>query len=275
MAVDTTELLAQLRSQSLGLVEALETGGTDCWDEPTRAERWTVRDQMTHLAYFDEITTIAILWPTRFRIEADLLTSGGSDFPDRIAQRYGSMPGDEVLDWFLRARENFTAVAAASDPAARLPWFGPDMSVASTITARLMETWAHGKDVHDTLGTVQPVGAELRSVAHLGIATFGFVHDLHGLATPDARPRIELTGPSGERWTWGAEDAEEIVRGSAEDFASVVTQRRNLADTTLEIQGDITRNWLSIAQAYAGAPGTGRAPLNTTAENPALRGHAS
>ena len=30
---------------------------------------------------------------------------------------------------------------AAADPKQRVQWFGPDMSVRSSITARLMETW--------------------------------------------------------------------------------------------------------------------------------------
>ena len=34
----------------------------------------------------------------------------------------------------------------------KLPWFGPPMSAASMASARLMETWAHGADVADTLG---------------------------------------------------------------------------------------------------------------------------
>ena len=38
---------------------------------------------------------------------------------------------------------------ASVDPSRRLPWYGPDMSPASSVTARLMETWAHGQDVCD------------------------------------------------------------------------------------------------------------------------------
>lgn len=275
MAVDMADLLAQLDSQTRGLFAALEEIDEPVWDHATPAERWTVRDQVTHLAFFDEIATMSILLPSRFQIEAELLTSGGMDFPDRVAQRYASMPGDEVLAWFRRARAEFAAVASGADPSARLPWFGPDMSVASTVTARLMETWAHGRDIHDTLGTPQPTGPELRSVAHLGVATFGFVHTLHGQETPDSRPRIELVGPAGEQWTWGPEGAADSVRGSAEEFALAVTQRRNIADTDLEIRGDIAHNWMNIAQAYAGAPGTGRTPRSQSVDPPAEKGPTS
>ena len=36
---------------------------------------------------------------------------------------------------------------AGADPRRRLRWAGPDMSVRSSITARQMETWAHGQAV--------------------------------------------------------------------------------------------------------------------------------
>ena len=39
------------------------------------------------------------------------------------------------------------------------------------------------------------------------------------------------------------------VRGSAEEFCLVVTQRRNLADTHLQCEGDHARQWLAMAQA--------------------------
>jgi uncharacterized protein (TIGR03084 family) len=65
---------------------------------------------------------------------------------------------------------------------------------------------------------------------------------------------VELTGPQGELWVWGKEDALEIVRGSADDFCLVVTQRRNVLDTALESRGPGADKWLTIAQAFAGVP---------------------
>jgi hypothetical protein len=40
----------------------------------------------------------------------------------------------------------------------------------------------------------------------------------------------------------------------------VVTQRRHLADTNLEIRGPAAEEWMAIAQAFAGPPGEGRQP---------------
>jgi hypothetical protein len=40
----------------------------------------------------------------------------------------------------------------------------------------------------------------------------------------------------------------------------VVTQRRNVADSGLEVEGELAEDWISVAQAFAGPPGPGRPP---------------
>jgi uncharacterized protein (TIGR03084 family) len=80
------------------------------------------------------------------------------------------------------------------------------------------------------------------------------------MKVPDTAVRVEITSPSGELWIWGPENAKDIVKGPAEDFCLVVVQRRNLADTQLVIKGATARQWMSIAQSYAGLPGASRKP---------------
>jgi uncharacterized protein (TIGR03084 family) len=75
-----------------------------------------------------------------------------------------------LRDWFAGARRNLVAVYADLDPRARVPWFGPSMSAASMLTARLMETWAHGQDIADALGAERQPTDRLRHVAHIGVA---------------------------------------------------------------------------------------------------------
>ncbi len=106
----------------------------------------------------------------------------GDTFPDEIARRYRSLPPAGALDWFRRARAGYLATFRGLDARQRLPWYGPDMSAASSVTARLMETWAHGQDIADALGVTRPPSARLRHVAHLGVSTF----QLH---FPAERPR--------------------------------------------------------------------------------------
>ncbi len=64
------------------------------------------------------------------------------------------------------------------------------MSVASSVTARLMETWAHGQDVLDALRLRRRPTDRLRHIAHLGVRTFGWSFRVHGLAVPEQPVRV-------------------------------------------------------------------------------------
>jgi uncharacterized protein (TIGR03084 family) len=139
------------------------------------------------------------------------------------------------------------------------------MGVLSFISARLMETWAHGTDVADALGISRVPTDRLRHVAHLGVRARPFSYLVRGRDVPGGRVDVALTAPAGETWAFSAgsaEGAESVatVAGSALDFCLVVTQRRNLADTGLVVDGDLAVDWMSVAQAFAGAPGPGRPP---------------
>jgi len=144
------------------------------------------------------------------------------------------------------------------EPALRLPWFGLPMSAASSLTARIMETWAHGQDVADALGRVRQPTSRLRHIAHIGVRALPFSFGAHGLEVPSEPVRVELLAPGGEKWTWGSGHAVNRVTGPALDFCLVVTQRRHRADTSIRAEGPVAERWLSIAQAFAGWPGQGR-----------------
>ena len=148
------------------------------------------------------------------------------------------------------------------DPRARLPWFGPAMSAASSLTARIMETWAHTQDIADALGVTREPTSRLRHVAHIGVGARAFSYAVHGQALPDTPVLVELEGPDGTPWTWGPPDATNRVSGPALDFCLLVTQRRHRDDLALVIEGPAAAEWMSIAQAFAGAAGTGRKPAH-------------
>ncbi|GLY34054.1 hypothetical protein Amsp01_000780 [Amycolatopsis sp. NBRC 101858] len=70
------------------------------------------------------------------------------------------------------------------------------------------------------------------------------------LPIPEEPFRVELTGPGGETWTWGPEDAAQRIRGSALDFCLRVTQRRPPDGTDLTAVGDDARKWLEVARVF-------------------------
>ena len=247
-------LVADLDDETRGLTPLLASLPEAEWDTATPAEGWCVRDQVTHLAFFDDAVLLSLRDPAAFTERRAEQFALGAEFPDMVAEQHRHLSGPECLAWFVRAREAVLAQYRAADPALRLPWYGPDMGVPSSVTARLMETWAHGQDIRDALGVDAPVTPRLRHVAELGIRTFEFSFLQRGLKVPDEPVFVELTGPSEETWTWGPDDAASRVTGDALDFCLVVTQRRNVADTALRVAGPAAEQWIAIAQAFAGQP---------------------
>jgi uncharacterized protein (TIGR03084 family) len=260
MPIDMAALVADLQAESAVLDAILVPLTQAEYLLPTPAEGWCIADQVSHLAYFDEAALLAAIDPDRFSAEAARQIAVGPSFPDQVAARYRDTPGAELRGWLAAARQNLLTEFAAIDPSRRLPWYGPQMSAASSVTARLMETWAHSQDIADALGIGRMATTRLRHIAHIGVSTIGFSFALRGLPAPERPIRIEITGPDGEEWTWGPDGAADLVRAPALDFCLVVTQRRHPADTAVSATGPAARQWISIAQAFAGAPGPGRTP---------------
>lgn len=175
-------------------------------------------------------------------------------------ERAHSLAPAELLAWWRDERAAFHAAFAVLDPKAKVPWYGPPMSVTSKVTARLMETWAHGQDVADALGVRREPTDRLRHVAHIAVRARGYAYAVRGRELPDGDVRVELAAPSGATWTWGSETAPERISGPALDFCLVMTQRRHFSDTRLVAEGPLAAEWLAIGQAFAGPPGTGRRP---------------
>jgi uncharacterized protein (TIGR03084 family) len=155
--------------------------------------------------------------------------------------------------WHNFAQEMSNRFAVA-DPKKRLKWAGPDMSVRSSITARYMETWAHGQAIYDLLGVVRKNGDQIKNIVILGVNTFGWTFMNRGSEVPAEIPYLCLDAPSGDIWEWGDANNSNSITGAAEEFCQVVTQVRNVGDTGLIVQGDIAQQWMAIAQCFAGPP---------------------
>ena len=67
-------------------------------------------------------------------------------------------------------------------------------------------------------------------------------------------PCLRLTSPSGEIWSFGEENSTDAIEGKAVEFCRVVTQTRNIADTSLSVIGETAGKWMNIAQCFAGPP---------------------
>ncbi|MBY6368514.1 TIGR03084 family metal-binding protein [Rhodococcoides corynebacterioides] len=262
---DTAAVLADLRAEGDALDDLLADVDEAGWRTPTPATGWTVAHQIAHLHWTDHVAALTAAGSAGDRDAAAafdaVLADGLADpagFVDAAAETLaGEQPSTLLARWRL-GRSQLLSVLPGVPAGTRIRWFGPPMSATSMATARLMETWAHGQDVVDALGVHREPTARLRHVAHLGVRTREFAYALRDRPAPTSPVHVVLTAPDGTEWTWGPEDAEQRVTGPALDFCLLVTQRVHRDDTALVAVGGDAEEWLTIAQAFAGAPGAGR-----------------
>jgi uncharacterized protein (TIGR03084 family) len=232
------------------------------WQTITPLKNWTVYDQVAHLAFFDERAFDAVNEPDRFKREAatTAVQFGKKPMPEIVNSLMGMMqPADLAAFW----KQRFTALVqslAKLSPKDRLPWYGPDMSARSFATARLMECWAHGQSIRDSVKMKRECTDGIRHIAQLGVVTFGWTFNNRNLPVPETVPFVKLTAPSGAVWTWNDPESPDSITGSAEDFCMVVTQVRHVADTELEVSGEAATAWMELAQCFAGPPEPGPEP---------------
>lgn len=253
------QICDDLAAEHEALDEMIGSLATEDWSRPTPSDGWTIADQVSHLTFFDHRATLAMVDPDEFVADRTRLFEAAPR--DLSVEMSRVEPASVVLDTWRKNRRRLLDAAHGARDSDRVPWYGPSMSVTSFLTARLMETWAHGCDVADALERPIVASSRLRHVAHIGVTARPYSLMVNG-REPDDRPiRVELVAPSGDEWSWGESDAEGgAVRGTALDFALVVTHRRHLTDTSLDVSGDAARSWMSVAQAFAGPAGPGRAP---------------
>lgn len=257
MVANIDALQSDLDAETSVLLHTLGQLDEAAWDTRTPA-MWSVRTQIAHLIYFDEAALHALADPDAFRRQLraeDPVKRAGAGMAS-LRER----TGQELVALFAQSRVELAAAFASAPLDLRVPWYGPDMGVASALTARIMETWAHGQDIYDGLGVDHPVTGAVRQVAEIGVRTLKHSFTSHKLDVPKCQVRVELRGPRDESWTWGDESCDDRVSGLAVEFCLVVTRRRHRADTDLRCAGVVADAWLDIAQAYAGPPGRGREP---------------
>jgi uncharacterized protein (TIGR03084 family) len=230
----------------------------DNWRRATLFKGWTPDDIVQHLHMGDlmglaSATDEAAFAALRADIQAKRAT--GLSRVEETRQRLGGLAGPAMRERWRKTLDELCDALAAKPHDARLKWAGPDMGVRMFTTARQMEIWSHSQAIYDLMGVQRPApSARLRNIAEIGVRTFGWTYRVRSLPVPPTVPRVRLEAPDGEAWEWNAECVTDSVSGDAVAFCRVVTQTCNVADTTLAVDGDVAKHWMSIAQCFAGPP---------------------
>ena len=256
------EQALDFREENETLYALLKTLSDDDWNRPTQFKGWTINDVIAHIHVGNYMADLSLTDSAAFvafiqEMIAARPAGGHLSFTHTwLRGTKGRALLGQWRDFYLQVTEHFLV----ADPKMRVKWAGPDMSARSSITARLMETWAHSQAIYDIFGRVRRDGDRIKNIAILGINTFGWTFTNRRLPVPPQMPTVRLTAPSGALWTWGSSEAEGLVEGSAVEFCQVVTQVRNIADTVLHVVGPTATQWMLIAQCFAGPPETPPAP---------------
>ncbi|EDZ47796.1 conserved hypothetical protein TIGR03084 [Rhodobacterales bacterium Y4I] len=247
------------RAESRALAAILTDLPEAAFHKATQFKDWTIDHVLGHLHLFNAAAEASLQGEDAFAaFIAPVLQDmqAGRTILECQFPWLGGLSRRALFHAWREGAERCADAYAAADPKRRLKWIGPDMSALSAITARQMETWAHGQEVFDLLGLQRQDHDRIRNIAHLGVATYGWSFANRGLQVPEPAPFVQLTGPSGAVWEWNEPQDGNSVKGSAVEFAQVVTQVRNAGDTSLQAEGAAAQEWMRIAQCFAGPPET-------------------
>ncbi|MEX6632509.1 TIGR03084 family metal-binding protein [Hyphococcus lacteus] len=226
----------------------------------TQFKKWTIEDIVAHLHMWNVTALLTLKDQEQFRsFLADILPVMGQEGHIK-AQRFwlekhsNNAQGRALIDTWRSFYPQLAGAYRQTSPDQRVAWVGPEMTTTAKIIARQMESWAHGQAIFDILGAEREDSDRIRNICHLGVTTYSWTFRNRQITPPQPKPHVRLTAPSGAEWSWNDAQTDNFVRGSAVEFAQVVTQTRNIADTKLETFGDAATQWMAIAQCFAGPP---------------------
>lgn len=244
------EILADLVAEQQGLDQFLQTIDYRKWSTPSLAPGWDVRDQVSHLASSEELAFRAIDEGKSALAEKADRYQTTDDFNKEGVAEGRAMRPQQVIEWWRQTRARVVDQLSRMNGSERIPWVAGDMSAKSFATARLMETWAHGLDIHGAVGSESEDTTRLRHVAFLGWKSLPWAFQVAGEEYPGPI-RIELRAPEFQKWVYGPEDSDNVIRGRAGEWCRVAVRRVKAADTSLEAEGKIAEQALRLARAYA------------------------
>ena len=223
----------------------------------TQFKNWSINDVIGHLYLFN-VAAIKTVNGTKsfddfFTPFLKLLQKGSSMVQAQVPWLNG-LSGHLLLDKWWNSCLELENLYSIVDPKLRVKWAGPEMSARSSITARQMETWSHGHEIFDRLGQKRKEGDHIKNIVHLGISTFEWTFVNRQIELPETKPFVLLKLPSGAEISYNEPNKKNFIKGSSVQFCQVVTQVRNIDDTTLKVFGNAATTWMKYAQCFAGKP---------------------
>jgi uncharacterized protein (TIGR03084 family) len=159
------------RDESMALYELLRPLDAEAFGSKTQFKQWTFNDIIGHLHMWNWAADLSLNDEAAFQVFINRVLShvAGDGLRQFETQWLAGLAGPELLETWYEFAVRMSDHFGVADPSQRVKWAGPDMSVRSAITARLMETWAHGQAIYDVLGVERRDEDRIRNIAVLGV----------------------------------------------------------------------------------------------------------
>src|SRR5258707_4044707 len=102
MPADLGALIDDLAGETAALRKILDPLSDADWRLPTPAPGWTIADQVSHLAHFDDVAVTSATDPGAFAAEAHRVAATGGIGPDAIPRPYCQRHPAALYHWCLR-----------------------------------------------------------------------------------------------------------------------------------------------------------------------------
>ena len=243
------EILSDLVAEQQSTDQFLQTIDFRKWNTPTGAVGWDVRDLVSHLAHLEDYAFNAVAEDGDKLSDASQYASF-DEFNQAGVEVGRAMRVQDTLEWWRNSRARVVEKLSKLEGSERIPWFGGPMSARSFASARLMETWAHGLDAHRAVGSEPEDTLRLYHIAHLAYISLPYAFEMAGEQF-DGDLRIELRAPQYKKWSFGPDEASNLITGMAGDFCRVAVQREKAANTGLEAEGELAHTALRVVRTFA------------------------
>ena len=243
------------KNESDHLYSILENLPEKDLDTKTQFKQWSFNNIIRHLHVWNYASKIALYKNCEWKKFSDYFYNffnNGKSLKDFEKEFTNDLYGKKLLNKWKKLYLEITEEFKLEDPKKRVKWIGPDMSVISSISARHMETWAHGQAIFDSIGIKRKNKDRILNIVIIGNNTFNWSYKINKLDIPKETPYLKLTSPSGKLWELNKKQKNNYIEGLAEEFCQVVTQVRNIQDVKLVVKGKVSEKWMSIAQCFAG-----------------------
>lgn len=243
------DVFTALEAQTDRLDEILGSLDPEQWAAPSLCPGWSVGDVVLHLAQTEEgvVATIEAKDP-------QIPVEGASNIDEAMEQWIRAERGADPAEIHARwndARKRALDALRSADPNTPLSWAAAPLRPKTLATTRLSEHWIHTMDVAEPLEIDNPDTDDLEHIAWLALRSIPYAFTRAGAGDPPA-VRAELTTPSGERWTFGPDDAECVITGPMGELCRIAA-RRVPADQARDVRasGSRSQEVLELIRTYA------------------------